>query len=145
MSKIDLRGYIEDLTRALLVGGERAANVALVSDMEEVFVLIDIAVPCGLIVNELISNVYKHAYPDDMAGTMDILLRRSASGLVTLRIADHGVGVPSDFEQRQREKLGLRNVFGICVSQLHGNVQFESGDGLAYVITFNDNLWERRV
>ena len=145
LSQINLRSYIEDLARALLSSLERKTTIALVSDMEDVFVLIDSAIPCGLIVNELISNIYKHAYPDDVEGTMDVLLRKSPSGIVTLRIADHGVGVPPDFESRRQERLGINYILGICVNQLHGKVHFDEGGGLACVITFSDHLWERRI
>ena len=73
--------------------------------MEEVFVLIDSAIPCGLIVNELISNVYKHAYPDDI-GEPWISCSGRAIQVVTSGSADHGVGVPPTSRAGDKKSSG---------------------------------------
>jgi PAS domain S-box-containing protein len=145
LSKINLRAYIEDLSLVYRSSKKRVAELELVKDMEDVFVPLDYAIPCGLIINELFANVYRHAYPDDVRGIMEVFLRRSDSGTITLRISDRGVGVSSDFERQYKEKLGINNVLGICVNQLHGEARFETKSGLACRITFKDSLWKARI
>jgi PAS domain S-box-containing protein len=146
LSRINLREYIQDLTALLTQSYQLPSNkVALVYNMEDVFVLIDTAVPCGLILNELISNALKYAFPGDRQGEITIQLRRIEDEVITLQVADNGVGVPNDFDFRRDSQLGLKNILALGERQLQGQVHFERRDGVTCRLRFNDNLYTERV
>ncbi|MEI6876614.1 MAG: PAS domain S-box protein, partial [Spirochaetota bacterium] len=136
LSHIDLREYIEELARILSQSYlRRDGQITFVPDLEEVRVLIDTAIPCGLILNELISNVFKHAYPDGGIGDIIITLRKLSDGTITLRVADHGVGVPEGFDFMRDGHIGLQSIVGLCANQLRGQVLFDTKNGLACEIS----------
>ena len=89
--------------------------------------------PCGLIVNELITNALKHAFPDGRPGEVRIELRRLESGLVELVVADDGIGMSGDIAQAK--SLGLRLVRTLA-EQLSAKLEFSSPPGTAVKLTF---------
>ena len=107
--------------------------------------LIDTAIPCGLILNELISNALKHAFPGDQGGEIKVQLHKTGIGDVQLTISDNGVGVPQGFDFRKESGLGLQNVFVITENQLQGSVTFKADQGVSCQIRFADNLYQPRV
>ena len=152
LSHINLKEYIADLFKLLVT---RPAvpprqqvppnQFTLVSELEDVFVLIDTAIPCGLILDELISNTIQHAYPSGQKGIITIELRRQEDGEICLCYADDGVGTPPGFDFRQDAHLGLQNVFTLAESQLRGQVSFENKPGVYCRLTFYDNLYQPRI
>jgi PAS domain S-box-containing protein len=146
LSRINLGGYIRDLASLLIQSYQLPSNkVTMAYNMEDVFVLIDTAVPCGLILNELISNALKYAFPGNRQGEIAIQLRRAEDEAIALQVADNGVGVPEDFDFRRDGALGLRNVFALGERQLQGQVHFERRDGVSCRLQFKDNLYTERV
>lgn len=146
LSNISLKEYISELGDILLESySVQSDKVLIVSDMDDVSVLIDTAVPCGLIVNELISNSLKHAFPEDMKGEIRIRLCRTDQGEILIRISDNGVGVPEGFDFRETKTLGLETIFGIGEIQLEGEVIFDTSNGVACQIRFKDTSYEPRV
>jgi two-component sensor histidine kinase len=146
LSRVNLKEYIGDLVN-LLMSSYRVSpdRVSLVSEMDDLFVLIDTAIPCGLILNELLSNALKHAFPADRTGEIRIQLGRTRSGEIQLQVADNGVGVPQGFDFRRDGWMGLRTVFVIGESQLEGQVRFEANKGVLCQIRFRDDLYRPRV
>lgn len=145
LSSINLREYIHDLASFLFNSYISSQRITLDIDAEDVFVLIDTAIPCGLLLNELISNALKHAFPGERAGEIGIVLRRIDYNHLELLVADNGVGVPEDFDFRRTNTLGLQNVFALAERQLDGEIQFNADHGLTCHITFRDDLYEERV
>ena len=133
---IDFSDYIRDLVRdvfqALRVN--RAA-VTMRVETKPVMVGIDVAVPCGLIVAELVSNALRHAFPDPREGEVGVELCPNGGGKLMLRIRDNGLGLPKGFDWRQARTLGLQLV-GDLTRQLGGEIKFESGPGTVVTITF---------
>ncbi len=146
LSRINLSTYIQDLAD-LLKQSYRvpASRVSLTYQMEDVFTLIDTAVPCGLVFNELMSNALKHAFPGDRKGHIHIRLHRMQSNDIELVVADDGVGVPVDFDFRNCQTLGMQNIISVVEYQLQGEVAFTGGHGVRCQIRFRDNLYEERV
>ena len=146
LSHVNLQEYIADLTRLLRqsyqVSGDK---IALRLDLADVFVLIDTAIPCGLMLNELMANVFAHAFPDGRPGEIRISLRRTAAGEIELDFADNGVGVPAGFDFRSQPTLGLQTIFAIGERQMKGTVRFETQHGLTCHLRFKDNLYHARV
>ncbi|MEE8389852.1 MAG: histidine kinase dimerization/phosphoacceptor domain -containing protein [Anaerolineae bacterium] len=146
LSSIDLSEYIRDLVDLLRAShGVYLDRIDVVLDVESISVLMDIAVPCGLMLNELISNSFEHAFAKDVRGEIRIRFHRAKTGEIELEVSDNGVGVPEGFDFRNSDTLGLQSVFAIGEHQLGGKVTFESCDGITCQIRFKDTLYSRRV
>ena len=98
--------------------------------------MLDQAIPCGLLVNELITNSLKYAWKKNQEGTIFIKLKEVDSR-VTLVIADNGIGLPSKFEDMSSDTLGLQLVITL-VEQLDGELLVNSDKGTEYLINFNN-------
>jgi PAS domain S-box-containing protein len=128
------QGLLDYLWRAHGIGG---TGIRLVTDMEPVGISVAKAVPCGLILNELVSNALKHAFRDRTDGEVAVSLRGGEQDTVTLSVRDNGTGLPSGFDLSRCRSLGLRLV-QMLARQLHGTVEIErgAGTGTGFVITF---------
>lgn len=146
LSSINLAEYIDDLAQLLSQTYQVTSNrITVVAETEPVRALIDIAVPCGLILNELLANALEHAFPDGRAGEIRIGLRRLGPGELMLEVADNGVGLPAGFDVRQAGAFGLQTIVAIVEYQLQGTVAFESKAGVTWRIRFRDDLYRERV
>jgi len=95
----------------------------------------DVSVPCGLIINELLSNSLKYAFPGGRKGTISVSLHRVEGGRVTLTISDDGIGFPREIDIRNPSTLGLR-IVNILVEQLRGALSVNAGPGTSFTISF---------
>lgn len=137
-SSIDFSDYILSLSKNLLHSYSiKAGLIELDANFEKVYLNLDQAIPCGLIVNELVSNALKYAFPDNRKGVLTMKIKE-ANNKVELMIKDDGVGVPKDFNFDQADTLGLQLVYTL-IEQLDGEVAFDSkpGKGTEYLITFD--------
>jgi len=87
----------------------------------------DLAIPCGLILNELISNALKHGFPSSEGGEVKVTLRRDGDGRCTLSVEDSGVGIPADLEVNTNKSLGLRLVRSLT-QQIRGTFELVKVD-----------------
>jgi len=132
LSHVQLHNYVDELARHLLHSyNADPSRIQLRYDLEPIPVLIDVAIPCSLILNELISNALKHAFPADRAGEIYIQLRQTEQDGFELVVADDGVGVPAGFDLYQQPTLGLQIILGLGQHQLGGTVRFETQRGFA--------------
>lgn len=138
LHRIDLKDYVSDLAAQLAESHpEAAAAVEVKLDLEELPVPIDVAIPCGMILNELFSNVYKHAFPGSGRGEIRIRLARSTDGkTIELDFADNGGGVPPGFDLLAQATLGLQTLVMLVEHQLRGAVRFETEKGVICLIRF---------
>jgi two-component sensor histidine kinase/DNA-binding response OmpR family regulator len=136
LARINLAEYIRNLAGYLLRSyGMCVETIALDVKTEDVLLGLDAAVPCGLILNELVSNSLKHAFPDGRRGHISIGLCAGGGGELTLVVADDGVGLPANFDVRHATSLGLQLVNAL-VSQLDGTLEVHSNGGAIFRITF---------
>ncbi len=98
--------------------------------MDDTFVLIDTVMPIGLALNELISNVYKHAFPDNKVGELVFKLKTDSAGLINLEISDNGVGLPKDMDLRNDRYTGMSTMFSLIEHQMRGEIEYQSNNGL---------------
>jgi two-component sensor histidine kinase len=97
---------------------------------------IEIAVPCGLILNELAVNALKHAFPNNRGGEVTVGLEHDvATDTVCLRVRDNGVGLPAGMDWQQSKSLGLQLVL-ILAGQLRGTVETKTGIGTEFSVSF---------
>jgi len=115
--------------------GSLAQNVCLVVKVDDLHLEMDRAVPCGLIVNELVSNALKHAFPDGRKGSISIELHPGGEGRTVLVVADDGVGLPAELDIARSSTLGLRLV-GDLAEQLHGSIAVERHGGTTVTVSF---------
>jgi PAS domain S-box-containing protein len=120
------------LTRSYGIGSER---IGIRVDVEPVHLPIGIAVPCGLVVNELISNALKHAFPQRADGEIRIALTRQPGNEVLLSVSDNGIGLPDHVDIEGTETLGLQLV-GLLVSQLDGELSIHRSDPTRFSLRF---------
>ncbi|MEZ5412804.1 MAG: PAS domain-containing protein [Opitutaceae bacterium] len=137
--RVNLAVYLEGLCVQLnRAQGGGLDRVQLATRFEPVEVGIDQAIPCGLILNELVTNAYKHAFPAGRLPTapaMQVTLTRAAAETVCLRVADNGIGLPPDFALEQLSSLGLNLVRDLAV-QLHGELAVDGSAGTTIKVTF---------
>ena len=135
LASVPFQDYATNLCRTLLgmyVGGRSV--IALKVSAEGVGLGIDVAIPCGLIIHELVTNALRHAFPGGRAGLVWVNLR-GTGGTMTLEVGDDGVGLPEDLDLRQTRSLGLQLVMRL-VDQLHGTMQLVRDGGTRVVIEF---------
>lgn len=146
LSHIQLHEYLEELIALLMQSDAQAApRIALDLHLNHVMVLIDTAIPCGLILTELLSNALQHAFPGSRSGKIRISLSHTSEGMIELRFADNGIGVSKEFDLHAQTSLGLRTMVGLVEHQLRGEISCDIRDGMAYAIRFRDNLYQPRV
>ncbi len=146
LSHINLKEYISDLV-ALLMSSYQVwpGQVTLQSEMENVYVLIDSAVPCGLILNELVSNTLKYAFPGERQGVIRLGICRDDQNDIVLEYADNGVGLPPGFDLSRDGGLGIKTIRVLAENQLRGQVHFSGSPGVRCRIQFADQYYKPRV
>ena len=96
---------------------------------------VDQAIPCGLILNELVTNALRYAYPDGKAGEVEVALKETPSGLVTLTVSDQGIGLPEAVDWNNSHSLGLP-IVDVLTQQLSGTLTVGSPPGVSFTIQF---------
>jgi two-component sensor histidine kinase/amino acid transporter len=140
LARVDFADYLRELTENIVVAfRSNAQDIRFVLEADDLHLSVDAAIPCGLIVNELVSNAYKHGFPDGGPGTLTVVFRGTADGRLVLRVADTGRGLPPDIDPRRTESLGMQLVFNLA-EQLQGAVEVTSspGKGACFELSFQD-------
>jgi PAS domain S-box-containing protein len=135
--QVDLGNYLRQLAEQLFRAAASSTRLRL--ELQPVFIEIDQAIPCGLIVNELLTNSLKHAFADGTTGEVAMSLALNTQGEVQINVADTGVGLPSDFDTRRVRSLGLLLVTDL-VRQIGGRLVIGPGPGAAFGVTFTPVL-----
>ena len=97
---------------------------------------LDGAIPCGLIINELVSNALKHAFPKGRSGRVTITIRPSRGSRLELIVSDDGIGLPDDLDARREQTLGLQLTRALAREQLQGRIKSKSTNGTTWTVTF---------
>ncbi|MCP2727278.1 PAS domain S-box protein [Limnofasciculus baicalensis] len=135
-ARINFADYIENLTNYLFqVYAVHSHLIAIQLDIENVHLTIDTAIPCGLILSELVSNGIKYAFPHGRAGTIKIALHSQPDNRYTLIVQDNGIGIPDDLDLKHTKSLGLQLVT-ILTEQLDGILEINSNRGTEFKICF---------
>jgi PAS domain S-box-containing protein len=138
LARLDFREYLHQLASTLFHSYQaEATQVDLQLDIAEVTLEVDQAIPCGLIVNELVSNALKHAFPNGRSGTITLTLHTRTAPHVELAVTDNGVGLPVELTWQQTESLGMQLVQSL-VKQIGGDIQLERlTPGTRFTLRFN--------
>ena len=123
LARINFGKYAESLVRNIhLSHGVSSEVVKLSNQLDQMTMSVDLAVPCGLILNELVSNAFKHAFPQGRKGQISLGLKRGQGGHCCLCVQDNGVGIPSDLDLNTTASLGLRLV-NMLTGQIRGSFE----------------------
>jgi two-component sensor histidine kinase len=136
LARISFQGYIDALVTSLFISyGVRTDLIKSEIHAEGISFEINTAIPCGLIINELVSNCLKHAFPDERTGTVRISLSAAGDDRFTLAISDDGIGLPEGLDYEKSATLGLKLVSALT-GQLDGFTELDRGKGTTFRITF---------
>ncbi len=136
LGRIDLTRYLNDIVISIFSSYTTyLGSVDFELDIDDVYLGIDTTIPLGLIVNELVSNSIKHAFPDGGTGRVRISFNEKENGRFTLCVSDNGRGLPAGFDMGEAETLGFQLV-SMMIKQLNGELELARGDGTAFSITF---------
>jgi PAS domain S-box-containing protein len=146
LSQINLDEYIRDLAELLVKTYQiNQEQVSIEFDLQKIPVLIDTAIPCGLVLNELISNSLKHAFEEGKSGQISIRLQREQTNEILLSVSDNGSGLPAGIDLEDSQSFGLQSITAIVEHQLQGQLHFENQEGLLCQMRFRDDLYHERV
>ena len=143
IAKIDFKIYVNGLIKSLFqIYSFGLKRIEWNVNIEDVKLDIETAIPCGLIINELVSNSLKHAFNEAHDGKITVNMRKNKN-LITMEVSDNGIGLPANFEVEKASTLGLKLVTTL-VDQLEGNMVIDRSKGTSFKITFKEINYKKR-
>ncbi|BDZ69213.1 PAS domain S-box protein [Methanobacterium ferruginis] len=144
LTKINFKNYIQSLVQGLFYSHTtKKGQIEPIIKIEDIMLNIETAVPCGLIISELVSNSLKHAFPDDEEGEIQVSLQR-CDGKYELLISDNGIGFPEDINFKNTNTLGLQLVNNL-IDQIDGEITLNRSHGTEFKITFKELKYVKRI
>ncbi|MDY7022534.1 MAG: sensor histidine kinase, partial [Cyanobacteriota bacterium] len=144
LNTVDFGDYIQDLVSQLMESYDQSSDlIELELDTDSILLNIETAHPCALIVNELVSNAFKHAFPDNRSGKIWVELHQNLEQDVILTIRDNGIGFPENFDFRSVDSLGME-LISTLVDQLEGNLEMIQDRGTTFCLTFKELQYRQR-
>ena len=144
LSKIDFSEYIRHLLAHLFQVYKVDNNtIALRIHAQNIKIGVDTAIPCGLIINELVSNSLKHAFPDGRKGNIEIEMKELNPGNFVLEVSDDGIGFPKELDFRNTLSLGLQLIITLA-EQLDGTIDKQNVNGTRFILKFNEPDYSNR-
>jgi PAS domain S-box-containing protein len=139
LSTIDFKEYLNEIARGLFLSyGANEGKISLVMNINNISLDINTAIPCGLIINELVTNSLKHAFPDGKDGEIKIAIHSMNENTIELVVGDNGAGISEDLDFKKTESLGLQLVTMLAENQLHGEIILDRSKGTEFTITFKE-------
>ncbi len=137
LSNINFKDYINEIANDLVLAyyPNNKDTVSINYNIEDISLRINTAIPCGLVLNELISNSLKHAFPGNRKGQINIDMR-SVNNNYECIVMDNGIGISKDFDVAKIKTIGLYLATGIIEKQLCGKIDFKRSSGTIVKITF---------
>ncbi len=136
LAQVDFAEYAKGLLDYLCrFYGRASSNISIKTDLEQMLIPVNEAVPCGLILNELISNALRHAFPDYQRGEVVVSLHSNRQGEAVLSVRDNGKGLPAGFDWQKARSLGLRLV-QMLARQLHADLKVYIDKGSEFKLIF---------
>ena len=144
LNHINFSNYIRDLVSNLFYSYGIKNRISPIINVGPVSLNIETAIPCGLIISELVSNSLKYAYPDNAVGKVSISLK-SLKNELELIVSDDGVGFPEEMDFNKTESsLGLKLVNSL-IKQLDGSIELDRSQGTKFTIKFKELTYKQRI
>ena len=145
LSRIDFSEYIRQLLAHLFQVYKVDNNtIALNINTQSIKIGVDTAIPCGLIINELVSNSLKHAFPGVRKGNIDIVMKELSPDNFVLEVSDDGIGFPKDIDFRDTLSLGLQLIITLA-EQLDGTIDKQDVNGTRFILKFREPDYSNRI
>ncbi|WP_459919052.1 histidine kinase dimerization/phosphoacceptor domain -containing protein, partial [Desulfocicer niacini] len=146
LSNIDFGIYIRKLVDSLIQSyRQKSRKIRADIESNNVFLGIDVAIPCGLIINELVSNSLKYAFPAAEKGVISIATRFDNKNEIEMVIGDDGIGIPENLDFRNTKTFGLQLITGLVVHQLAGEIEINRNAGTEFRIRFKNFSGKERI
>ncbi|MFC1608119.1 sensor histidine kinase [Candidatus Latescibacterota bacterium] len=140
LSSIKFSEYIPSLCNTLIsLYSTKGISIKVNTYLADIRLKLDTALPSALILNELITNSFKHAFPKDRNGEVTISMKMTKEYTVELKVTDNGIGIPSKVDWRNTDSLGLKLVTDLVERQLFGTIEHTSTEGTEFTIRFRNN------
>ncbi len=137
LTSIDFGTYLRELVHSLEFSfGIDHNKIHLNIDAKDLKLGVDTAIPCGLVINELLSNIFKYAFPQGEKGEIALSFHVGENSVAKLCVKDNGVGIPQNIDIEKSKTLGLKLVYNLVTHQLDGDVRLEHGNGTKFIIEF---------
>jgi PAS domain S-box-containing protein len=137
---ISFQDYIQSLTNEIFrISQVSPDQVTLKLDVDNILLPVNKAIPCGLILNELITNSFKHGFPGDRKGLITVRMKEVTTNRITMVVEDNGVGLPDSFDIHNSPSMGLQLVCTLT-DQLSGKIVVNSQNGATFTITFSKSV-----
>jgi two-component sensor histidine kinase len=137
VDQIDMGNHAWELVNYLSqVYATKSRLITPVIEPSDVYLSITQAIPCALILNEVISNAFKHAFQEGQKGTIEISIRREANDTIFLRVKDDGIGLPEAIDVDTTGSLGLKLIRNLVQEQLKGRLQIKRDKGTEVAVEF---------
>jgi two-component sensor histidine kinase len=140
LSQLNFGEYIANLVQNLVYTyNSSSKEVEVILEVDDIFLNLDFSIPCGLIINELISNSLKHAFTDAREGIIKVIFKKH-NDIVHLTVIDNGKGFDKNIDFKNTDSLGLQLVMAL-VDQINGTIEQKSVEknGTTYNIEFKYN------
>jgi len=138
LARINMADYIQGLTRNLMASYFASdGRIKLTLDLADADIVLDTAIPCGLIVNELVSNALKHAFPGGRTGEVRVVLASKGEDIYELTVSDNGVGLPDGLDYLRTKSMGMQLVV-VLAQQLDADLRYGGGPGTTFSLTLKE-------
>jgi len=135
-ANINARSHITKLGNMLLLSHEYGSKIRMEFDVDDIPLDMNMAVPASLVINELVLNSIKYAFPGKDQGTIRISLHQEPDNQLSLVISDDGIGLPEEFNMKEINTLGLKLVTRLVRDQLKGTIDIRVHKGTEFIIRF---------
>ncbi len=144
LANIDFKDYINSLVINMFRTYDiNTKTISFKTDIDNIALSIDTAIPCGLIINELVSNSFKHAFPGDRKGEISIAFKQIPGDKYLLSVTDNGIGIPEEINISETKTLGLQLVTTLARHQLQGEIEIIRDKGSSFRICFKETTYSK--
>ncbi|GFZ96521.1 PAS domain-containing protein [Okeania sp. KiyG1] len=144
LGEVDFSEYIHALIDNLFCSyADRETLIKPIINVEAITLNLETAIPCGLLINELVTNSFKHAFPNNESGEICVELHQDKQEKVYITIKDNGIGIPPDVDLQNSSSLGLKLVRILC-KQLKAEIDFDGGKGTIVNLIFSPLKYKSR-
>lgn len=134
-TNVNMNLYIQDIAREIISIHRDGKKIDLTVNVKDVILDINTAIPCGLIINELVTNAVKYAFPNENKGTIKIDLKECQDNQYKLLVEDNGIGLPDQMKEKYDDSLGIKLVY-LLAKQINGEVKISGYKGVQFKILF---------
>jgi two-component sensor histidine kinase len=145
LKKLDVQDYMESLARDIYHAYIKdPEKIQLNLEIEQLMLDINTVIPLGLILNEILTNTFKYAFPGDADGIVEVKFIKKENNEFLLEVCDDGAGLPPDFHEKKTESLGMRLIHSLT-EQIRGELEINSDHGTQVRVKFQELNYPKKI